>query len=232
MSPLKERDFRRLTKSASDFRQHVLAFPMHRDFYDEDEGETWGINEESPMFQERMERMRELVGLLLSRDKMGRLKEDEPRPEKIEQQCDRLVQMAVDHFKKRPTSSQFSILAPCVSLEGRGMPRWLMFYNENLFRALSGNSIFSVVEADMDDPASLLESARAMGVRGNPVELLRRTVAAQVKIELDNPQSDGVLEDEIGELFESQEDRQSRLMKNMMRDRGRPQHKAALDEDE
>lgn len=229
MSPLKERDFRRLTKTASDFRQHVLAFPMHRDFYDDQE---WSINEKSPMFKERMERMHELVGLLLSRDKMGRLKDEDPSEEKVEQQCDRLVQMAVDHFKKRPTSSQFSILAPCVSPEGRSMPRWLMFYNERLFRALSSNSIFNVIEADMDDPASLLESARAMGVRGNPVELLRRTVAAQVKIELDNPQSDGLLEDEIGELFESQDDRQSRIMKNMMRDRGRPPRKARQDEEE
>jgi hypothetical protein len=227
MSKLSESDFRRLTKSASKFRQHVLAFPMHHAFHDY---QKWSINPKSPMFKERQARMHELVGLLLSRDKYGRLKFEEPSAEKIEQQCDRMVQTAVDHFKKRPAASQISMLAPCVSLEGKSMPRWFMFYNEDLFRSLSSKSGFSVIQGDLDDPGSLLEAVSAMGVRGNPVELLRRTVAAQLKIELDDPQSDGLLEDEMGELFESEESMQSKIMKGLLNSHDGPYRKAHKDD--
>lgn len=200
MSKISDSDIKRLIQNPAEFRQHVLAFPMSESYR-----EGWSINAKGPGFKKRQARMKELVALLLSRDKYGRLKEDEPSPEKIDKYCDRLIQVGLDHFKKRPTASQISVLAPCMTRAGKIMPRWFMFFNESLFKSLSNKSGFSIINVDwMNDPSALLEAVGAMGTKGNPVELLRKQVAAQLNIEL-HTQSDGLVEDELGDLIENEE---------------------------
>lgn len=215
MGKAQEREIRRAIQNPNDFRQHVISFPMARDY-----GSGWSVDEGSFLFQEREARMREMVALLLWRDKEGCLKINEPSQERIDSYCEKIYQSAIDHFKKKPSTPQMAVLLPCLTLEGKRMLRWLMFYNQALFESTSKKSVFTVLPPlDIDDPNSLLGAISAMSMKGNPVEMLRRVVAAKLDIELlDHQSPDGEIRDEIGELFGDREDPLDKIMRKAVRD--------------